>query len=52
MVAELYEAAVNGRQPIHSGRWGMANLEVCLAVLESAKERKEIYLSNQVATLA
>ena len=52
VVAELYEAAVNGGQPIHSGRWGMANLEVCLAVLESAKERKEIYLSNQVATLA
>lgn len=52
MVAELYEAAVNGRQPVHNGRWGMANLEVCLAVLESARERKEIYLSHQVAARA
>lgn len=52
MVAELYEAAVNGRQPVHNERWGMANLEVCLAVLESARERKEIYLSHQVAARA
>ena len=48
VVGELYEAAVNGRQPVHNGRWGMANLEVCLAVLESARERKEVYLFHQV----
>jgi phthalate 4,5-cis-dihydrodiol dehydrogenase len=39
---------VKERPLIHDGRWARANLEVCLAVLESAKERKEIYLSHQV----
>jgi phthalate 4,5-cis-dihydrodiol dehydrogenase len=32
----------------HSGLWGMATLEVCLAILQSAKERKEIFLFHQV----
>jgi phthalate 4,5-cis-dihydrodiol dehydrogenase len=49
MIAELYNAAVKDRSPVHDGRWGKANLEVCKAVLQSAKERKEIYLSHQVA---
>jgi phthalate 4,5-cis-dihydrodiol dehydrogenase len=47
-VEELYEAVVKGRPVIHGGRWGAATLEVCLAMLESAQERKEIYLSHQV----
>jgi phthalate 4,5-cis-dihydrodiol dehydrogenase len=47
MIAELYDAVYKDRPPIHDGRWGMANLEVCMAVLESARERKEIYLSHQ-----
>ena len=47
-VEELYDAVVNGRPVFHGGRWGAATLEVCLAMLDSAKERKEIYLSHQV----
>ena len=47
VVRELYDAVVHDRPPVHSGRWGKANLEVCLAVLESARERKEVYLSHQ-----
>ena len=47
-VEELYDAVVNGRPVFHGGRWGAVTLEVCLAMLESAKERKEIYLSHQV----
>ncbi|GAB7389144.1 Gfo/Idh/MocA family oxidoreductase [Bacillaceae bacterium] len=47
MIAELYDAVVHDRPPVHDGRWGLANLEVCIAVLESARERKEIYLSHQ-----
>ena len=47
-VEELYDAVVKGRPVFHGGRWGAATLEVCLAMLESAKERKEIYLSHQV----
>jgi phthalate 4,5-cis-dihydrodiol dehydrogenase len=49
MIAELYEAIAHDKPPIHDGRWGKANLEVCQAVLRSASERKEIYLSHQVA---
>jgi len=39
---------VHKRPVFHDGRWGAATLEVCLAMLESAKERKEIFLSHQV----
>jgi phthalate 4,5-cis-dihydrodiol dehydrogenase len=51
VVSELYEAVVNGRQPAHGGRWGKANLEVCLAVLASASARREVFLAHQTATL-
>jgi phthalate 4,5-cis-dihydrodiol dehydrogenase len=48
VIDELYEAAVNHQAPLHSGAWGMATLEVCLAMLQSAAERREIALSHQV----
>src|SRR5918992_692517 len=48
-VKELYEAVFNNRSLFHDGRWGQATLEVCLAILASAKEKKEISLSHQVA---
>jgi phthalate 4,5-cis-dihydrodiol dehydrogenase len=44
---EIYEAVVNNRPLFHDGRWGMATLEVCLAMMQSAKERKEIMLTHQ-----
>jgi phthalate 4,5-cis-dihydrodiol dehydrogenase len=47
-VEELYDAVVKGRPVFHGGRWGAATLEVCLAMLESANERKEIFLWRQV----
>jgi len=47
-VEELYNAVVHNRPVFHDGRWGAATLEVCLAMLESAAERKEIFLSHQV----
>jgi phthalate 4,5-cis-dihydrodiol dehydrogenase len=49
ILSELHAAIVDGKAPLHDGRWGMANLEVCFAVLQSARERKEIYLSHQNA---
>ena len=45
---ELYDAVVLGKPLWHDGRWGMATLEVCLAMMESARERKEIVLQHQV----
>ncbi len=48
-LVEFHKAIVEGKPPFHDGRWGMATLEVALAIMESAKERKEIMLSHQVA---
>lgn len=50
-VTELYEGVVHGKPMFHDGRWGMATLEVCLAILQSAEERREILLSHQVPAL-
>ena len=51
VIDELYDAVVNDRPPVHDGRWGKATMEVCLAVLASAHERREVVLSHQVPVL-
>jgi len=50
-LTELYEAVVQGRKMFHDGRWGQATLEVCLAILQSSEERREITLKRQVPVL-
>jgi phthalate 4,5-cis-dihydrodiol dehydrogenase len=50
LVAEAYDAVRGARPPAHDGRWGRANLEACLAALQSAREDREIRLAHQVAT--
>ncbi len=50
-ITELYEAVINDRPVFHDGRWGEATLEVCLGILQSAAERREIYMSHQVPVL-
>ena len=45
---ELYNAVLLDKPIRHTGPWGMATLEVCLAVMQSARERREIVLSHQV----
>lgn len=49
ILTELYGVIAAGKPPLHDGRWGLANLELCLAVVQSAREHKEIYLSHQKA---
>jgi phthalate 4,5-cis-dihydrodiol dehydrogenase len=49
VIDELYEAVVHRRTSLHSGRWAMATLEVCLAMLQSAREQREIALAHQIA---
>ncbi len=49
VIDELYAAVVHGRKPLHDGAWAMATLEVCLAMLASAREDREIVLAHQVA---
>jgi phthalate 4,5-cis-dihydrodiol dehydrogenase len=44
---QLYDAVVHGTRPLHNGSWGKATMEVCLAILSSARERREVYLSHQ-----
>jgi phthalate 4,5-cis-dihydrodiol dehydrogenase len=46
----MYDAWINDK-PLasHDGRWGKATVEVCLAILESARQRCEVYLSHQTA---
>jgi hypothetical protein len=48
-VKELYESVFHNQSLFHNGRWGMATLEVCLAILRSAQEKRDIALSHQVA---
>lgn len=45
---ELYEGVTQDRPVFPDGRWGKATLEVCLAILQSSKEKREIFLSHQV----
>ncbi|MFN0074461.1 MAG: Gfo/Idh/MocA family oxidoreductase [Chloroflexota bacterium] len=45
---EIYDAVVFGKPLWHDGRWGMATLEVVLAIIESSRERKEVMLTHQV----
>jgi phthalate 4,5-cis-dihydrodiol dehydrogenase len=44
VIDELYEAVVNGKSPLHNGEWAMATMEVCLAMLRSAREAREVAL--------
>jgi phthalate 4,5-cis-dihydrodiol dehydrogenase len=45
---EFYEGITDDRPIFHDGRWGQATLEVCLAILQSAAERREITMAHQV----
>ena len=49
VIDELYAAVIQGKPPLHDGAWGMATLEVCLAVLRSSREGRDVTLSHQVA---
>jgi phthalate 4,5-cis-dihydrodiol dehydrogenase len=44
----LWGAVRKGRRDFHDARWGKATLEVALAILQSANERREILLRHQV----
>jgi phthalate 4,5-cis-dihydrodiol dehydrogenase len=48
VIAEFADA-IAGKPTTHTGRWGLANLEVCTAAIESSRSGKEIELKHQVA---
>lgn len=49
VVDELYAAVVGGVAPLHDGASAMATVEICLAMLQSAREQREVALRLQVA---
>ena len=49
-VLDEWHAAIAGSAPaLHSGAWGLANLELCLAALASSQSGREVRLQAQVA---
>ncbi len=46
---DMRAAILEGKTPVHDGRWGKATLEVALAIQQSARERREVTLAHQVA---
>jgi phthalate 4,5-cis-dihydrodiol dehydrogenase len=50
LVLDEFAGAINRTSPtIHDGRWGLANLEICLAAIESSNSGKPVALKHQVA---
>jgi phthalate 4,5-cis-dihydrodiol dehydrogenase len=49
VIDELYGAVIEGRAPVHDGRWGLATLEACLAILQSSRLGRDIPLERQVS---
>ena len=49
VIDELWSVARCGQRPLHGGPWSLATMEVCLAILESAKNRSAIMLEHQVS---
>lgn len=45
---ELLDALAHDRPALLDARWGMATTEVCLAILQSSREQREVLLSHQV----
>jgi phthalate 4,5-cis-dihydrodiol dehydrogenase len=48
VIDELYAVVVGVRTALHGGRWAMATLEVCLAMLQSSREQRDVLLTHQV----
>ena len=48
LVLDEFARAIAGKPTTHNGRWGLANLEVCTAAIESSRTGQEIELKHQV----
>jgi phthalate 4,5-cis-dihydrodiol dehydrogenase len=49
VIDELCDVVVDGRPPLHDGAWAMGTLEVCLALLQSSRDNRDMLLTHQVA---
>ncbi len=48
VIDELHAAVTGGVPPVHDGRWALATLEACLALLTSSRTGEEVRLVHQV----
>jgi phthalate 4,5-cis-dihydrodiol dehydrogenase len=46
---DMIAAIRTGQPPLQDGRWGKANVEVTLAIQQSASERREVMLEHQAS---
>ncbi len=46
---EFHDALTGRRRPVHDGRWGLADLEICIAAMESSETGREVTLKHQIA---
>ena len=46
VIDELFNALRHGTPPLHDGPWARATLEVCLALLLSAQEQRDVELTS------
>lgn len=51
VIDELYFAVREGRLPVHDGRWGSATLEICHALLQSARDGRDVELRHQRSSI-
>ena len=49
LVLAEFADAIAGKPVTHTGRWGLANLEVCTAAIESSRTGRDVELRHQVA---
>jgi phthalate 4,5-cis-dihydrodiol dehydrogenase len=47
LLAEFHDAVRGIRPALHDGRWGLANLEACLAAIQSAETGEAVMLQHQ-----
>jgi phthalate 4,5-cis-dihydrodiol dehydrogenase len=47
VIDEFYDAIVSGEPPLHDGRWGIDTMAAAIALLQSARERRIIPLTNE-----
>jgi len=48
VIEEFVDTIAGRRRALHDGRWARANLEVCVATIESGRTGREIALTQQV----
>lgn len=49
VIDEILRVVRGGETPVHSGEWGRATLEVCLGIIESARDGREVAMSRQIS---